>query len=148
MAEIFTPRGIRNNNPGNIRLSTARWRGQKPAQGDTEFAEFDTPVSGLRALMVLLLTYYRKYGLDTVDSIINRFAPPHENATDHYAWSVAKRMGVKRGQRLYLGDTETLIAFAQAIVRHENGQAPKERNSGEWYAPDVFKTAAEQALHR
>jgi hypothetical protein len=147
MSETFMlPRGVRNNNPGNIRLSAARWRGQKPVQADREFVEFDTPVSGIRALMVLLLTYYRKYQLDTVESILNRFAPPHENATDHYIWSVAKRLGVKRGQRLHLADRDTLVALAQAIVRHENGRphAPAE----EWYDVSLFRQAAQMALTR
>lgn len=143
---IIIPRGIRNNNPGNIRLSPARWRGQKPAQGDPAFVEFETPVLGLRALMILLLTYYRRYGLDTVDSIINRYAPPHENATDHYAYAVARRMGVRRQQRLHLPDPETLVSLARAIVRHENGPAPKERNGGEWYSIESFNRAALQAL--
>ncbi len=129
---IFIPRGVHNNNPGNIRLSVARWRGQRPVQADPEFVEFETPAQGLRALMVLLLTYYRKYGLDTVDCIINRYAPPHENATDHYAFSVARQMGVKRQQRLHLVDPETIIALARAIVRHECGPAPKERRGMVW----------------
>ena len=143
---VFIPRGVRNNNPGNIRLSPARWRGQKRVQADTAFVEFETPVQGLRALMVLLLTYYRRYGLDTVDCIINRYAPPHENATDHYAFVVARQMGVRRQQRLHLSDPETIIALARAIVRHECGPAPKERNGGEWYCSDFYKQAALAAL--
>lgn len=142
------PRGIRNNNPGNIRLSSARWRGQKVFQTDLSFVEFETAAAGLRALMLLLLTYYRRYGLDTVEAIVNRFAPPHENATDHYIWSVAKHMGVPRAQRLLVPDPETLCALAKAIVRHENGRAPKSRHGGAWYPPDLYQQAAKQALDK
>ena len=45
------PRGIRNNNPGNIRVAKIRWQGQKTAQFDQSFVEFDSPEMGLRALM-------------------------------------------------------------------------------------------------
>lgn len=136
------PRGIRNNNPGNIRLSGVRWQGQKKRQLDPAFAEFETPLMGLRALMVLLLTYYRKHGLNTVESLLNRYAPPHENATDHYIHSVAKALMVKRQQPIKVEDSHTLCALARAITRFENG-SPRE---GEWYEPPLYAEAARLAL--
>lgn len=66
MHDIFKPRGIRNNNPGNIRLSKTKWEGQKPLQADLDFIEFLSPLYGLRALMKLLLAYHLRHGLDTV----------------------------------------------------------------------------------
>lgn len=138
-APLFLPRGIRNNNPGNIRLSSAKWRGQRIKQTDAEFVEFESSLLGLRALMVLLLTYFHRHDLDCVQSIINRYAPPHENATDHYAESVAKQMGVRRRQRLDLRNAATLANLARAIVRHENGK-------GDWYAPELYAQAASLAL--
>lgn len=140
MASHVLPRGIRNNNPGNLRLGATRWQGQKAFQFDPDFVEFETPEMGLRALMRVLLTYYRKYRLDTVESIINRFAPPHENATDGYIHHVARRLGVKRRAVIDLESPAVLLALAQGIVAHENGAAPKEKN-GQWYAPDLFKKA-------
>ena len=139
MAPLFLPRGIRNNNPGNIRLSSAKWRGQRAAQTDSAFVEFESSLLGLRALMVLLLTYFRRHDLDTVESIINRYAPPHENATDHYAESVAKQMGVQRREVLDIAKPATLASLARAIVKHENGK-------GEWYAPELYAQAASLAL--
>lgn len=137
------PRGIRNNNPGNIRLSKTKWQGQKSFQFDPDFIEFDTPVMGLRAVMKLLVTYQRKYGLDTVESIINRYAPPHENATDGYIESVCKAMNVKRRARLAISTPATLILLTKAICLHENGRAPQ----GGWYPEAFYLTAANLALH-
>ncbi len=139
------PRGIRNNNPGNIRLGKINWQGQRTAQFDNAFVEFETPVMGLRALMKVLLTYYRRYQLDTVQSIINRWAPPHENATDHYAGHVAKRLQVKRTDRLNLECKDTVIKLAKAIVVHENGY-PKKRAEYIWYTDDDYKTACDMAF--
>lgn len=145
MMEKFLPRGIRNNNPGNIRLSKTKWQGQKEFQLDPEFAEFETPVLGLRALMRLLLNYHFKYGLDTVESIINRYAPPHENATDGYIQHVCRLLRVERRERINLGRQDMLTAFARAICRHENGSPPRPLPK-DWFSDAVFDRAAELAL--
>jgi hypothetical protein len=142
MSALFLPRGIRNRNPGNIRRSKQVWQGMAAAQGDDAFVTFGSDLMGLRALMKLLLTYHRKYGLDTAESLINRYAPPAENATDHYIHAVAAALRVKRRDRLDLGRADTLITLARAIVRHENGPPPQ----GDWYADDLYTQAATLAL--
>jgi hypothetical protein len=144
MDGFFTPRGIRNNNPGNIRIGPSRWQGQRAAQGDAEFIEFDEPLMGLRALMRLLLIYNVRHGLDTVASILNRYAPPHENATDLYAHNVASALGVKRTDVIDLKDAAVLAALARAIVRQENGKPPE----GGWYPAEMYERAAKMALYQ
>lgn len=135
MVSFDLPRGIRNNNPGNIRLSGTRWKGQKLRQVDTAFVEFDTPLAGIRALMRLLLTYHLRHGLDSVESIINRYAPPEENATDHYIHSVCGALGVKRREAIDLKDRKILTALCKAIIRHENGNK-------DWYEEALYEAAA------
>lgn len=141
MHSLLLPRGIRNNNPGNIRLTATRWQGQKDVQTDTSFVEFTSPVAGLRALMRLLLTYHFKHGLNNVESIINRWAPPHENATDHYIHSVARHLGVARRTEIDLTDASILIKLAEAITQHENGRAPAGQPAF-WYEPSLYTKAA------
>jgi hypothetical protein len=146
MPGILDPRGIRNNNPGNIRLSKTVWSGQRPSpQTDPDFVEFTAPLYGLRALMKTLLTYYLKHGLDTVESMINRYAPPHENATDSYARGVAKAVNVRRTDKIDLRSKGMLIALAQAIVRQENGRPPAGRPAG-WYDAALYERAAALVL--
>lgn len=78
-------RGIRNNNPANIRRTRgASWKGASPKQTDSEFVHFESMVYGVRALIVLLRTYKTKYNLTSVESIITRFAPASENDTKAY----------------------------------------------------------------
>ncbi len=139
------PRGIRNNNPGNIRLSSAKWQGQKKFQMDTGFVEFDDPVFGLRALMRLLLNYHYRHALDTVESIINRYAPPHENATDGYINHVCRILRIGRREKIALADKDRLVAFAKAICRHENGIPPKDCPK-DWYPDAVYEQAAQLVL--
>ncbi len=134
------PRGIRNNNPGNIRLSKTRWLGQRSFQFDPAFVEFDDPIMGLRALMRLLLTYQVKYGLDTVESLINRYAPPHENATDAYVHHVAKALAVGRRDRIDVTLPDTLQKIARAVTRHENGR-PYAGYPPDWYSGETYARA-------
>lgn len=88
------PRGIRNNNPGNIRWG-ADWQGLKKdgKLQDPSFCVFKSPVWGIRALAKLLKNYQRLYGLNTPRKIINRYAPPNENQTQAYIQSVAHQLG-------------------------------------------------------
>lgn len=142
---LDAPRGIRNRNPGNIISGKTRWQGMAPSQDDPRFVVFTGALWGLRALMKTLLTYYRRHGLDTVQSLINRWAPPHENATDHYAHHVASFLGISRIQPIRVDDEDTLVKLAQAIVLHENGRAPwgKEKN---WYPLELYRDAVKLAL--
>ena len=111
-------RGIRNNNPGNIRHGD-KWQGLSAEQTDSEFCVFSQPEYGIRALCRILRTYQRKYGLRDVHSIINRFAPPVENDTESYIKSVCLKLDVT---------PETLkgimLNLLKAIIRHENGEQP------------------------
>ncbi len=135
--EKVLPRGIRNNNSGNIRQNSIKWQGMREQPFDHEFVEFVSPVFGLRAIMKILLTYHYKYGLDTVQSIINRWAPPHENATDSYATHVARFLGVKRYDIIAVPDM--LVKLAQAITIHENGYPHHSHNMPKhWYPKTVY----------
>ncbi len=141
MTTFYLPRGIRNNNPGNIRLSKIKWQGQKHTKlSDKSFVEFISPAYGLRALMKILLTYYSKYGLDTVESILNRYAPPCENATDSYAYHVSEILGVRRRQRINILSERELKMFSKAITLHENGNPPKDF-SEYWYEDKIYNEA-------
>lgn len=83
MAEKVT-RGIRNNNPGNVRLSATRWKGQIRPGSDKEFCVFSSMEYGIRALIVTLRTYVVNHKVNTVRKMISRWAPPNENYTETY----------------------------------------------------------------
>lgn len=135
-------RGIRNNNPGNIRHSKSKWQGLAPLQTDTQFCTFISVEYGIRALMKLLQTYSTYQGkpgigcgkIDTVEEIIERWAPAADNNhTENYISRVCKETGFKRHDCLNLHDKKTSVALAKAIVQVENGWQP--------YAPEVFEKA-------
>jgi len=123
MAEIQT-RGIRNNNPGNIRKSKDPWQGLAERQTDAAFFVFKSPMYGIRALARLLITYQDKKKLRTIRDIIRRWAPQTENDTNAYIISVADATGFAQDQILDMHRFDHLKPLVEAIIRHENGQQP------------------------
>jgi len=118
------PRGLRNNNPGNIRLGD-RWQGLVSMQIDKDFCQFRTCEYGIRAMAVILRsTYYRKRHRDTVALIISAWAPPTENDTDAYQQSVASVLGTGPDDTINLERDITLSLLISAIIKHENGIQP------------------------
>ena len=88
------PRGIRNNNPLNIRHAKQnRWRGLRKEQTDKSFCQFTEMKWGLRAAIRLMENYIRR-GAQTPRQIISRWAPPSENNTSGYITQACQRAGL------------------------------------------------------
>ncbi|NBO19408.1 MAG: structural protein P5 [Proteobacteria bacterium] len=117
-------RGIRNNNPGNIRLSKDKWQGLAAQQTDAEFFVFENPVYGIRAIARILIKYQDDYGLRTIGAIIGRWAPTSENNTDAYIKRVVERSGFAADQELDMHQQQYLMPLVKAIIWHENAQQP------------------------
>lgn len=128
------PRGIRNNNPLNIRRTQSKWLGEVDSikgQRDTAFCQFSSLVYGYRAAGKLLQTYQKKYKLYVLSQIIGRWAPPCENDTRAYATIVAQQMTKELGEPISVAslidvckDKETLRAILVSMHLVENGQLP------------------------
>ena len=129
------PRGIRNNNPGNIRAGDP-WRGLT-GEDDAGFCIFDTPEHGIRALAKILIAYQVRWGLRTISEMICRWAPPVENDTPSYIQSVCKAVGANpiAPYTLTPGRLRDLVT---AIIRHENGEQP--------YKPEVIQAGVDMAF--
>ncbi len=120
-------RGIRNNNPGNIRWGD-EWKGLVPEgqRTDKSFCQFKAPEFGIRAMIIILRNYQSKYVLKTITGIIKRWAPPNENDTQAYIRSVAQATGTDADKPIDLTDSRKLFPLLQAIIKHENGTQPYE----------------------
>lgn len=118
------PRGVRNNNPGNLRRSKDPWQGLAKAQTDEAFFVFDTACYGIRALARTLITYQDRHHLRTIRQIISRWAPPSENNTAAYIRAVATRAGRLPDKQLDLHTHADLKPLIEAIIHHENGLQP------------------------
>ena len=112
-------RAIRNNNPGNL-----EFRGQAgavPEDGSGRFAKFGSSAEGVAALIKQLQRYGSR-GLDTLEEIINTYAPSSENNTQAYISALSKRLGVSGSDQLNLSDANTLAALVRGISTHEAGR--------------------------
>ncbi|MEZ8167941.1 MULTISPECIES: virion protein [unclassified Vibrio] len=117
------PRGVRNNNPLNIRESkgdTTQWKGEALLDSDKAFEEFKNPAFGFRAGARVLRSYERQ-GFCTLSEMINRFAPDHENDTDHYIKFVSQKTGITPNQRVNVNDNDELAKLLHAMSRLEVG---------------------------
>lgn len=122
-------RGVRNNNPGNIRKSKDVWVGQ--TGNDGAFVTFATPAHGIRATGRNLLSYARQ-GYVTPEQIITRWAPPEDdNDTEGYIKFVSEYLNVPRDTRLDLTDLNTLTRLSMAIMIKENGQGEFNKIAGD-----------------
>lgn len=114
-------RGIRNCNPGNIRITKDKWQGLRPVQEDKEFFQFTEMRWGYRALIRTLQNYRRRHGCQTITDFIRRWAPSNENNTAGYISRVCKEMQVPSTYTPDVNDKETMCGFAAAISQVENG---------------------------
>lgn len=119
--EKSTIRGIRNNNPGNIRISPTPWQGKVPKNANTDgaFEQFESMEYGIRAMIINLLSYFRR-SVNTPAMVICTWAPPSENHTRLYVDFVAKKLGLGWNEVIPLTQ-EKIIALSKAIAYYENG---------------------------
>lgn len=118
MINKLIPRGLRNNNPGNIRKGISQWQGMAIIQDDKAFVKFTTMANGIRAIYKTLRTYKARHNLDSVHGIISRWAPKIENDTDSYIRSVER--GMINPSNVWENQAD-IDALVRGIIRHENG---------------------------
>lgn len=114
------PRGLRNNNPGNIRRNSDVFQGEINPSRDKEFKQFKNMAYGYRAMYKILSNYYNKYQLNTIRKMISRWAPENENNTAAYVSLVSSYSGVGSDDLISF-DREQMIRIVAGMSRVENG---------------------------
>ena len=114
-------RGLRNNNPLNIRRNSTKWKGLAECQPDAEFFSFIDACWGYRAAFVTLRNYFLRHSLKSLRGWIHRWAPPVENDTDAYVRFVASRSGVDADAELCIDDAQLMQRIVSAMSHMENG---------------------------
>lgn len=138
------PRGIRNQNPGNIEDGPFARSLPGYAGSDGRFAKFDTMEAGQGAMDALLASYGRK-GINTTEGVINRWAPAADNnPTKAYSSFVAQQAGLEPNQAIDLSDPQIRQKIAAGMARFENGQAVPQQSKNWWEADPVAQPAQSQ----
>lgn len=110
-------RGIRNNNPLNLRRGE-KWQGLSLRQTDRFFCQFREMRYGIRAAIIVIRTYYITYGLRTIRLILERFAPACENDTCAYINAVSAALRVSPDKELFLDFYDfSFHSFLYALLR-------------------------------
>ena len=118
-------RGLSNNNPGNIRRSRVRYKGECATSTDPEFRQFESIEWGYRAIFMLLYTYHLRHGCRTLRQMIDRYAPPTENPTSNYLRFVSERSGVGPDYVIDVTSRALMVDIVCAISQFENGVPAK-----------------------
>ena len=128
------PRGIRNNNPGNLIYTEIKWNGKLPKEQnrDRRFEMFISPVYGVRAMIKDLKNDMEKKGKVTVPALIEEYAPRFENNTDAYISTVCQDLKVSKTAKLR-PTKNTLRLLVLSIAKVENG--------GNYVNNDLFEQA-------
>jgi hypothetical protein len=120
-AVVYTAtRGLRNNNPGNIKITNppTPWQGAAINQTDGTFVQFVNAESGIRAIARILNNYYAE-GYQTVQDMISRWS-----ATDQQAYIANVAGSLNVDPMAVLDMTQSLPALIAAIIQQENGINP------------------------
>lgn len=130
------PRGIRNNNPLNIRKGST-WKGERPIQTDQAFEEFVSMEWGIRAAIKLVRNHITGFNgkrppANTIKKLISVWAPATENNTDAYIRTVCQQTAIGRNELLHANDRRSIIAIARAMAYVE---------CGVWLEPELFESA-------
>lgn len=119
------PRGIRNNNPLNLRRTCNVWLGAAEKLSDKFFVEFKSPEYGIRAALINIHTWARRKGIRrfNVSQLINIWAPPTENFTEKYIKAVCEKTGLAPETIIFEGEFKgRLLDIVKAMVCIENGK--------------------------
>lgn len=108
------PRGIRNNNPGNVKRTPANWEGE--TNNDSTFETFSGPDKGVRAIGKIINSNSNL----SIRDFINRYAPPTENNTQAYI-SAIELAGISPDKKV---SEVSKLDLTKAIIKHENGVQP------------------------
>ena len=130
------PRGIRNNNPLNIRKGSS-WKGERPVKTDPAFEEFISMEYGIRAGLRLIRNHINGFKgtrpkMNTLKKLISVWAPPSENATSNYVEFVASHVGLSSTAILDPNDRVQMTHIARAMAFVE---------CGVWIEPEKFESA-------
>lgn len=129
-------RGIRNNNPLNIRKGSS-WKHERPVQTDQAFEEFVSMEWGIRAGIKLIRNHITGFNgkrppANTIKKLISVWAPVTENNTEAYIRTVCQQTAIGRNDLLHANDRRSIIAIARAMAYVE---------CGVWLEPELFESA-------
>lgn len=139
-SRLLGTRGMRNNNPGNLRAGFGQI-----GTDSGGYAVFPSREAGYNAAARQLVGYHNA-GLDTINAIVSKWAPASENNTQAYVSSVVQSMNQKgfnvgAFSKLNLRDSGMLKALLDSMINHEVGSGAESYFTGSAYDAIIQKQA-------
>jgi hypothetical protein len=117
-------RGIRNNNPGNVKHGS-KWKGLRVRQTDPVFCQFSDVKWGIRVIAYLIRKYQYQYGIDNILGFCERWAPESDdNPTGVYAIYLSNKLGVSPRKKIVFCEWPNILSLIEGIIFFENGVQP------------------------
>ena len=107
---------VQNNNPCNIKAVRTPWKGQVGTDKHGH-AVFDEPAHGIRAAANVLINYYLRHGLDTLNGVVGRFCTGNR---EQYVAYLSRRLGLRPNESFDV--LARLPELLQAMARFESGR--------------------------
>lgn len=121
-ADKSKPKGYRNNNPLNIRISKNAWEGKVQNNTDGEFEQFDEMKNGWRAAFINMDSHISR-GDNTLRKMIGKWAPTLDNNNpEKYASDVANAAGISVDDIINIDNPDLMKRIAKAMAFVENKQ--------------------------
>jgi hypothetical protein len=135
------PRGVRNNNPGNLQQTTIPWQGKIPNPTDSRFEQFREYVWGVRAKIRDITGDISRKGQNTIRKLITAYAPAFENNTASYITNLSNRMGMSPDALLDANNHAQMMRLCQHIAIIENGAPLPKIGQSQWISDSMFNAA-------
>lgn len=119
MGQITQPRGVRNNNPLNIKRSSQVFLGETTNIYETTFKTFKSVVWGFRAAICIIRTYIMLKDCKTPYAIIHRWCP--DETADRYTVFVCRKVGIDPNQEINFAQRTIIVALVSAMAIFETG---------------------------
>ena len=113
-------RGLRNNNPLNLRKTSAKWLGKITPSADKDFEQFTSLEMGLRAGAINIKTQINVRKKNTLSKLIYTYAPPNENDTTNYIKVIADSLNINPNATIK-ADANTLFKLIRPMLKIEIG---------------------------
>ena len=121
--KVLNTSGYKCCNPLNVKVFGNKWNGLI-GQDERGHGIFSRPEEGIRAGVKVLQSYSNKYGINTIEGIISRFAAADPATLRAYVDNVSHASGYAPDEQLDVTNPGVLRKIIPPMIRQEIGDVP------------------------
>lgn len=121
--KVLNTSGYKCCNPLNVKVFGNKWNGLI-GRDERGHGIFSRPEEGIRAGVKVLQSYSNKYGINTIEGIISRFAAADPATLRAYVDNVSHASGYAPDEQLDVKNPDVLRKIIPPMIRQEIGDVP------------------------